>query len=96
MTQILFEMFHLITLHYFCNIYHLSCIGFISEINYVFELYFRSSNLYGSSWKKFLQTARSRLTVAQVIQGVEAGAMLTFDFLILLVISVLVRHYNRI
>ncbi|XP_027844257.2 uncharacterized protein LOC114124989 [Aphis gossypii] len=47
-------------------------------------------NLYESSWKKFLQSVRSRLTVAQVVQGIEAGAMLTFDFLILLIISVTV------
>ncbi|XP_022161208.1 uncharacterized protein LOC111027236 isoform X2 [Myzus persicae] len=47
-------------------------------------------NLYESSWKKFLQSVRSRLTVAQVVQGIEAGAMLTFDFVILLIISVTV------
>jgi hypothetical protein len=50
--------------------------------------YFSSTKLYESSWKKFLQSVRSRLAVAQVVQGIETGAMLTFDFLILLLISV--------
>ncbi|XP_008183091.2 uncharacterized protein LOC100569357 isoform X3 [Acyrthosiphon pisum] len=45
-------------------------------------------SLYESSWKKFLQSVKSRLTVAQVVQGIETGAMLTFDFVILLIISV--------
>ncbi|XP_025413423.1 uncharacterized protein LOC112685696, partial [Sipha flava] len=49
-----------------------------------------STKLYESSWKKFLQSVRSRLAVAQVVQGIETGAMLTFDFLILLLISVTV------
>ncbi|VVC39852.1 Protein of unknown function DUF389 [Cinara cedri] len=49
-----------------------------------------SPNMFESSWKKFLQSVRTRLTIAQVVQGIEAGAMLTFDFLILLVISVTV------
>ncbi|XP_050433972.1 uncharacterized protein LOC126841479 isoform X5 [Adelges cooleyi] len=49
-----------------------------------------TSNLYESSWKTFLQSVRSRLIIAQVVQGLESGARLTFDFLILLVISVMV------
>ncbi|XP_060841363.1 uncharacterized protein LOC132922064 isoform X2 [Rhopalosiphum padi] len=49
-----------------------------------------SPNLYESSWKKFLLSVRSRFTVAQVVQDIETGATLTFDFLILLIISVTV------
>ncbi|XP_016659837.1 uncharacterized protein LOC100569357 isoform X1 [Acyrthosiphon pisum] len=53
-------------------------------------------SLYESSWKKFLQSVKSRLTVAQVVQGIETGAMLTFDFVILLIISVTVAALGLI
>ncbi|CAI6347397.1 unnamed protein product [Macrosiphum euphorbiae] len=53
-------------------------------------------SLYESSWKKFLQSVKSRLTVAQVVQGIESGAMLTFDFVILLIISVTVAALGLI
>ncbi|KDR09916.1 uncharacterized protein LOC110838384 isoform X2 [Zootermopsis nevadensis] len=40
-----------------------------------------------SAWDKFVLSVRARLTVAQVVEGVRADANLTFDFLVLLVLS---------
>ncbi|XP_067003056.2 uncharacterized protein [Anabrus simplex] len=40
-----------------------------------------------SEWDNFLASIRSRLTVAEVVQGVKAGASLTFDFIALLLVA---------
>ncbi|PSN37429.1 hypothetical protein C0J52_19036 [Blattella germanica] len=40
-----------------------------------------------SAWQEFLMSVRARLTVAQVVEGVKANALLTFDFLFLLSLS---------
>jgi hypothetical protein len=52
-------------------------------------MYYRSKQKSAklSAWDKFVLSVRARLTVAQVVEGVRADASLTFDFLVLLVLS---------
>ncbi|KAK3921056.1 hypothetical protein KUF71_010271 [Frankliniella fusca] len=43
-----------------------------------------------TEWEKFVQSVRARLTVAEVVEGVRANAVFTFDFLLLLIVASLV------
>lgn len=38
-------------------------------------------------WNEFVASIKSRLTVAQVVQSVKANAILTFDFLMLVLVA---------
>ncbi|KAJ8979769.1 hypothetical protein NQ317_015246 [Molorchus minor] len=39
------------------------------------------------TWNRFLSSVKARLTVAQVVENVKSHAILTFDFIFLILIS---------
>jgi len=40
-----------------------------------------------TKWNDFVASIKSRLTVAQVVQGVKANATMTFDFIVLILVA---------
>jgi len=49
-----------------------------------FSLYRKKESSFGS---QFIASIKSRLTVAQVVQTVAANAVITFDYILLLIIA---------